>query len=558
MTHTPHIRIKHIIQSLPDALIVVDTQTHIKFLNPAAEALLGYTLNETKGKPLADILCLVDETTDEAIGCLGTKTMITGQDETAGSHALLIGRDALSELPVEVIARPLYTQQEISGALLSIHDVRLARFSRNQLSWNSSHDSLTGVYNRLDFEQQCHRLMITAKRDHNQHALLLVDLDHFRQLNELAGNHYGDECLIQVALLLKSQLRATDHLSRNHSDQFLILLSHCPLQRAQQIADNLRQQISQIQLDIDQGQWPVTACIGITMIHEQSPTHIIQLVHQAESAVFDAKQAGRNCVRIFDPQTHHQLNHELLALQAAMNSGQFQLFYQRIESPQGLTSHCEILTRYYDTSGKLKEPNSFLPLFEKSGLIVQLDLWVIQQLLEQLLERPQWMLEFSCIHINLSAYSFASSDFLESVESLLINYAIPHGLVCFEVSAASILNNLAHTEKVMSRLKQLGCLFAIDDLNANLSSFERLIKLPISSIKIDGQLIQRLQQSIYSRLLVESILALAKEAQLTVVAQQVEDFTVYDWLQHREVDYVQGFILHAPTALSASEPNISA
>lgn len=549
MFNAPNIRIKQIIHALPDAIIVADKQGNISFLNPVAETTLCYSTQEALDRPLSDLLCLVDETTDEAIPCLGLKAMRSGQQENAGSNALLIGRDGLSELPVEVIATPLGTQDEINGVLITIHDVRLARFSRKQLSWNASHDSLTGVFNRFEFDQHCHRLILTAKRDHSHHAVLLIDLDHFRQLNELAGNHYGDELLIQVAQLLKQSLRATDHLSRHQSDQFLILLSHCDLDRASKIADNLRQQVEQISLDIEHGQWPVTCSVGISVIDEHCPDSVTELLHQVESATYNAKQLGRNTYAVFNALAYQQFNRELVRLQTAMQNHEFQLYYQTIESTKGLSPVCEILLRYRDDQGHEREPASFLPIFEKSGLVVQLDLWVVQNLLEKLVEHPQLMVSFGRIHVNLSAYSFASQYFLDAIEALLINYALPAGLLCFEVSESSMLSNLSHTERFMHCLIKLGCLFAVDDVDADLSAFERLSKLPITIAKIDGQLIQAIKTSAYGVILVKAIHEMAQEAKMQTIAQRVEDFFIYDWLQHHEIDYVQGFILHAPRML---------
>ena len=203
MFNAPDIRIKQIIHALPDAIVVADAQGFIKFINPAAEKILTTSLEQVLDQRLSDVICLVDETTDEAIPCLGVMAMTSGEPENAGSNALLIGQDGLSELPVEVMATPLLASRIVNGVLLTIHDVRLARFSRKQLSWNASHDLLTGLFNRFEFDQHCRQLILTAKRDHSQHALLLVDIDHFKQLNELAGNCFGDELLIQLAQLLK-------------------------------------------------------------------------------------------------------------------------------------------------------------------------------------------------------------------------------------------------------------------------------------------------------------------------------------------------------------------
>jgi diguanylate cyclase (GGDEF)-like protein/PAS domain S-box-containing protein len=546
---TSEIRIKQIIQSLPDAIVVGDIDGRVKYLNPAAVTLLNYTQQTALDLPLSDIVTLVDETTDEVIACIGLKAMISGQEENAGSNALLIGKDGLSELPVEVTATPLINDDKVNGVLLTIHDVRLARFSRKQLSWNASHDTLTGLYNRFEFERQCNALLLTAKRDQQEHALLLIDIDHFRQLNELAGNHYGDELLVHIAQLLKGLLRATDHLSRNASDQFLVLLAHCKVDTAQKIAENIRQQIENTVLDIGSGQWPVTASIGIVVISAQSPSNVIQLLHEAESACFAAKQAGRNSVSCFNAEQIRQYNSELIAIQSAINNSDFALYYQVIESTKSQSPICEILLRRVDTDGNIYEPASFLPLCERSGLIMQLDLWVIRNTLEHLTSHAEMLSHFERIHINLSAYSFTSHQFLEEVEALIANFMLPHGLLCFEISESSLMHNLAHTEQVMRVLSALGCRFAVDDVNADLNNIKQLMKLPIDMVKIDGALVQEAETP-FGATIIQAIQQIAHSTNMLTVAQQVESFTIYEWLQQQQVDFVQGFILNEPKPLT--------
>lgn len=546
---TSEIRIKQIIQSLPDAIVVGDIDGRVKYLNPAAVTLLNYTQQTALDLPISDIVSLVDETTDEVIACIGIKAMLSGQEENAGSNALLIGKDGLSELPVEVTATPLFNDDKVNGVLLTIHDVRLARFSRKQLSWNASHDTLTGLYNRFEFERQCNTLLLTAKRDQQEHALLLIDIDHFRQLNELAGNHYGDELLVLIAQLLKGLLRATDHLSRNASDQFLVLLAHCHIDTAQKIAENIRQQIENTVLDIGSGQWPVTASIGIVVISAQSPSNVIQLLHEAEGACFAAKQAGRNSVSCFNAEQIRQYNSELIAIQSAINNNDFALYYQVIEPTTPQSPICEILLRRVDTDGNIYEPASFLPLCERSGLVMQLDLWVIRNTLEYLTSHAEMLSHFARIHINLSAYSFTSHQFLEEVEALIANFVLPHGLLCFEISESSLMHNLAHTEQVMRVLSALGCRFAVDDVNANLNNFKQLMKLPIDMVKIDGALIQEAETPVGATI-IQAIQQIAHSTNMLTVAQQVESFAIYEWLQQQHVDFVQGFILNEPKPLT--------
>lgn len=541
------IRIKQIIENLPDAIVVGDMIGNIKYLNHASIALLGYTYKEAVGRPLSDVVTLVDETTDEAIPSIALKAILSGQDENAGSNALLIGRDGLSELPVEVTARALTTTDgTINGALLTIHDVRLARFSRRQLSWNASHDALTGIYNKFEFDRQCNTLLMTAKRDKANHALILIDIDHFRHLNEMADHNEGDKLLIQLADLLRSLLRATDNLARGSADQFLILLSHCNLNTAEKIAENIRQQIENTHLELHNGQWPVTASLGITQLNDQGATSVTQLLHEAESACFASKQNGRNQITVFNSEQSTQYNQELVSLQSAIINGEFRLYYQLIQATGRTAPLCEILLRRVDASGQEFEPSTFLPLCERSGLIVELDAWVLRNLLELLAFIPVLTEKFQRIHINLSAYSFASRTFLDEVQALISNYNLPPGLICFEVSEASIMKNIAHTQHFMEVLSELGCRFAIDDVDANLTAFDTFASLPIDMIKIDGQLIENINTTNSGAILVRAINELAKKSNMKTVAQHVENFTIYEWLQEARIDYVQGFVLHAP------------
>lgn len=220
-----------------------------------------------------------------------------------------------------------------------------------------------------------------------------------------------------------------------------------------------------------------------------------------------------------------------------------------IESTKSQSPICEILLRRVDTDGNIYEPASFLPLCERSGLIMQLDLWVIRNTLEHLTSHAEMLSHFERIHINLSAYSFTSHQFLEEVEALIANFMLPHGLLCFEISESSLMHNLAHTEQVMRVLSALGCRFAVDDVNADLNNIKQLMKLPIDMVKIDGALVQEADTP-FGATIIQAIQQIAHSTNMLTVAQQVESFTIYEWLQQQQVDFVQGFILNEPKPLT--------
>lgn len=544
------IRIKQIIHHLPDAIVVADTQGVIRYLNPAASQLLGHDLTSAAGQPLADIVTLVDEKTEEALTNPGLVALSSGLEENGGSNALLIGRDGLSELPVEVLARPLQASDgSINGVLISIHDVRLARFKRRQLTWNASHDPLTGLFNKAEFDRQCEELILTAQRDQAQHALLLLDIDHFRQLNELGHHQSGDELLIQVAEHCRSLVRATDMVTRSGADEFLILLPHCQPETAERIAEHLRSHLENLTIDLPTGPWPVSVSIGITRIHASGSDTVAALIHEAESANFAAKENGRNQWQRFDDAAQRYYNERLHALQEAIQQGHFRLYYQLIQPMQGADVLCEILLRQLLPDGSEAEPADFLPLAEKSGLIVQLDAWVIRQVLDLLFINPLLRERFGSLHINLSAYSFASQTFLDEITALLSNHDLSPGQLCFEVSESSIHHNLGHTQHFMAVLSGLGCRFAVDDVDADLTAFEQLTTLPLDMVKIEGSLVQRLQQSASAPVLIKAIAELADKSGMQAVAQHVEDYGIYEWLQTQGLAYAQGYALHQPQPL---------
>lgn len=541
-----------LIDHLPDAVVVCDLNLHVRLMNPAGLNLLGMTLEQVVGRYIWDVVTFIDEQTEAPIEDIIQLAITSGQDETAGSQALLLGSDGLSELPIEAVARPLRNDNnETVGALLTIHDVRLARFSRRQLSWAASHDELTGLYNRAEFDRQANAYLLTAKRDNNRHCLVLIDLDHFRQFNEMSDHLEGDHLLINTAELLRVLLRANDGLFRNSGDQFLILLPNCPEETGQKIAENIRQQIENMQVSVNTDYWPVTASIGISMLHQQGADTVSQLLYEAESACYQAKNQGGNQVSIFNVVQSMQYANTLQQLKNAIYAGQFHLYYQKIEALDGGLPMCEIFIRRFDDEGNIYEPASFLSICERSGLIVELDAWVVRNLLDLLASCPHIMSAFSRIHINLSAYSFASKTFLDELQALFSNYALPDQYICFEVSESSILKNLPHAQLFMSSMSMLGCSFVVDDVDANLTAFDVYNSLPIDMLKIDSTLVEGLMTNASSSIIVEAIYALSQRFNKQTIAQHVQESTVKSYLQQIGVSYLQGYAIHEPESLEA-------
>jgi len=439
------------------------------------------------------------------------------------------------------------------------------RESEKRLSWQATHDPLTELLNRRAFEQSLEQVLST-KSSQPQHILCYLDLDRFKVVNDTCGHIAGDELLKQVSNLFQSSLRKTDTLARLGGDEFGILLYSCPLNRAVEIADTLRERISQFTFSWRNQTFSIGVSIGIAAINA-SFKNIDMALSAADSACYTAKKQGRNQVHIYN-NSESELVQRLtetqwgLIIPQALLNDHFRLCYQKIV-PIGNSNikqeHYEILLRLEDESGNIILPMEFLPAAERYDLMQQIDRWVIATLFAHLEQQYQTVWESCPIEtlpnlyaVNLSGSSINDAQFFAFVQQQFARTNIPPEIICFEITETIAITNLNKAAELINKLKLIGCRFALDDFGRGMSSFAYLKALPVDYVKIDGAFIQEITENAIALEMVESIKRIAAVMGIQTIAEFVETEEIYQKLQSLGVDYAQGYAIAKPCALDIS------
>lgn len=545
---------KSLLNQLPHAVVVADMVGLVSHINPIAETFFNQSVRDVLGVPIDQLILLSDEETQQGIATLGFRTLTEGVIEDAGSNALLQNTDdATNKLPVDVMSSPFRTVLgETIGVIINLHDVRLSRFARRQLTWQAERDNLTGLLNLAAFEQ--HGMRYLAETQSRENALLWVELDHFDQLITLCGKAQVDDLLIQLAELLSDSLTDNALLARHSDNIFLLLLTESNLAEATAIASRCLQSIAQISLLVGNEPWAVSASIGLTTFEDVTQDHSLGIfLHQAHQAGHYAQQSGGNQLHISLQEQQARYEQQVAHFQRGIDNNEFQLFFQKIVSVHDNASvSCEILLRHHcGLTQEETSPSVFMPLCERSGLIRHLDRWVISQVRDMLLFAPNLMNKFDKIHINLSDYSLNCPVFIEEIQTLLSSQLLPNGKLCFEINQKNIEKNHSNTLQLIRQLSALGCCFCLDDVDGNLTIFHKIQNLPIYMIKIDPTLSVRATWQEHSAIMVKAMVEMAHLFKIQIVLQQIERPEMMRTVQQMtQPDFLQGFALHAPEPLA--------
>lgn len=422
-----------------------------------------------------------------------------------------------------------------------------------QLSWQATPDTLTGLVKRREFESRLTQIIDSARLENTQHALLYLDLDQFKVVNDTCGHVAGDELLRQLSQLKQRHLRTGDTLARLGGDEFGILLEDCPLERSLEIAESLRVATSDFRFSWQDYTCEIGVSIGVVPIHAESPSPH-EVLAAADLACYAAKEAGRNRVHLYQESDTElaQRHGEMLwvsRLNAALKDDRFVLFRQAIAPTMGQDngSHCEVLIRLRDEQGTLVPPGSFLPAAERYNLMSAIDRWVITQVLGREAHRNCGSASaYSMIAINLSGASLGDERFLSFLSEALINPAIDPKRLCFEITETAAINNLSRVADFMLELKAFGCQFALDDFGSGLSSFGYLKNLPVDFLKIDGALVKGVVESNTDLAMVKAINEIGHTLGIQTIAEFVENNEIRAKMAKIGVDFVQGYGIERP------------
>ncbi|MEI6065359.1 MAG: diguanylate cyclase, partial [Pseudanabaena sp. ELA748] len=445
------------LKSIGDAVITTDAQANIKYFNPVAEHLTGWTMEDAKGKPLSEVFVIINETTRKPSLNPITQALLEGNVIGLANHTILIARDG-KEYSIEDSAAPIRDRQGlVIGAVIVFHDVTASRYLAKQLSWEASHDALTSLINRRKFEQILVETIASVQNSHQQHAICYLDLDQFKVINDTAGHIAGDELLRQVTALLQSAIRANDTLARLGGDEFGLLLTQCPIAQAENIAESIRDLVYKFRFVWNNKTFAIGVSVGVVAI-DQTSQNLIQVMGKADAACYAAKAKGRNCVHVYtlnDAELIKQRGERqvIFTINQALEANRFCLYYQKIVAiaPKATVQHYEILLRMMGENGEIFGPNQFIPAAERYGLITEIDRWVITHFFSNYHNLAKQQVE-TFYAINLSGASICNNRFLSFLIEQFSLYPVPPQNICFEITETAVITNFDQARHFISAL----------------------------------------------------------------------------------------------------------
>lgn len=544
------------LHSITDAVITTSATTHIQYMNPAAERLTGWSNEEANNSPLAAVIQIMHEISGEPLhnplqACLQNNAV-----ETVAHHGVLLRRDG-EPVDIETSAAPMRNAQgNVFGAVIVFQDVRHTRRLTCQLSYQASHDVLTGLFNRLEFEQRLNDLLASVVSDPQEHALFYLDLDQFKIVNDTCGHIAGDALLRQISVALQGGIRKEDTLARLGGDEFGVLLKNCPLDQARQIAEKLRQSIKALRFAWQDKTFEIGVSIGVVAI---TPDNLdsASILSAADLSCYAAKDRGRNRIHVYQPtdaaltQRHGEMRWATQIVEA-LKENRFMLFRQTIRavaSEDTNLEHSEILVRMQSADGSIIMPDSFIPAAERYNLMQEIDRWVIHHTFSALADGvfgPSGSGAGRMIAINLSGASLGDEGLLNFIRACQEEFGISFSEVCFEITETVAISNLSRATQLIRELRTLGCRFALDDFGSGLSSFGYLKNLPVDYIKIDGGFVKDMATDSIDRAMVEAINRIGQIMKIQTIAEWVENEAALAILKEIGVDFAQGYHIDKP------------
>lgn len=542
--------------SIADGVIRTDEAGIIQYINPVAARLTGWQAHHAKGQPIYAVYNLRDESTGKPLPNPVREVLSRGEHLPRREHALLVRRDE-ETVPVLDTAGPVRSRDGfLIGAVLVFHDVTVTLHLARELNHQATHDALTGIPNRREFERQLAALLAEAREGQN-HVLCYLDLDQFKVVNDTCGHIAGDELLRQVTHLMRGMLRASDTVARLGGDEFGLLLKDCPIERAVQIANNLREAIAEFRFGWEGKPFSIGVSIGLVSIDAQQ-TDLGLLLARADAACYAAKESGRNRVHVYQADDIGLLEQQgqmqwVARLQSALDQDRLRLYVQPIvplHAKMDQRRHFEILIRLEEEDGKLILPGAFLPAAERYGLMPRIDQWVVANTLAWMGDRLRQDGELDGMYcINLSGASLSDERFRDSLSACLKQVRLPAGILCFEITETAAVANLSKVVSFIGEVKQQGCLLALDDFGSGLSSFAYLKNLPVDFLKIDGGFIKDIETDPIDLAMVEAINVIGHVMGLKTIAEYVSSEVIRDRVRDLGIDYGQGYFLGEPQPL---------
>jgi len=547
------------LESIGEGVITTDLNGTIDYMNEAAEQLLGGTRSAGLGKRLLDLLTLVDEVDRSSLGDPVAKCLSERKRINLGRRALLLSKQAEREFSTELTASPIRGPDgEIAGCVVIFHDVSEVRGLAREMSYQASHDALTGLVNRAEFERRLGAALDSARGEGVSHVVSYLDLDRFKLVNDSSGHIAGDNLLREISSLLKQRVRDSDTVARVGGDEFAMLLAGCPLDKARQIADDICQAVADHKFAWQDRAFDIGVSIGLVEVGKDSGS-AEGVLSAADSACYVAKQQGRGRIHVYSTRDEVLARERgeiqwLQRLQRALKENEFELYVQPIVALAGRTEvgpAAEILLRMRDESGASILPSHFLGSAERYQLMSHIDRWVVQTALTAIAGGAPNLPNGRSCGINLSAQTLGDDDFLEFVVDVLDHTGVDPQKICFEIRESAVVSQLDQAQRFINVLHGIGCRFALDNFGSGIGSFANLKNLSLDYLKIDGVYTHDVENDSVNREMVAAMVKLARTLDFRVVAEQVEDQASFEALRGLGVDFVQGYVVERPRPLHA-------
>lgn len=549
-------RLATILDNTAEGIIMFDAAGKIVSTNRATERLFGYRAEDLQDKTIAFLI--PPDRLDSREGYL-EHFMRTEIQRLVGEEGEVFGRRADgSRFPMAIKVRSLILDgQQMYTAMLA--DISERKAAMERLKYMAERDGLTGLYNRSFFLGELERLVDRARRGKNQGALLYIDLDNFKYVNDALGHAAGDRVLVEVAAALNKRARKSDLIARMGGDEFIVLLYNVDQEQAAAVAESFRKTLEDYQFQHATERVDIGCSIGVGLIDENTRSTNEALAH-ADVACHFAKREGRNRVHLFNNADAENLTDMSIdmgwsrRIKDAIEHDRLVLAFQAIiHARSEMVAGYEVLVRMLDSNGDLIMPGAFFPAAERFGLAVDIDKWVIVHALAQLAEGRQSDLSLS-YSINLAAQTLTRLEVCDLIEERLRFLAIDPAAVTFEVTETSAITDMAAATAFLGRLKEIGCKTALDDFGSGMSSFGYLQTLPIDLVKIDGRFVRKMVQDPIDQAMVKSMNEIAHALGKKTVAEYVEDESILRLLVEFGADYAQGFHIGKPDIHASPSP----
>jgi diguanylate cyclase (GGDEF)-like protein/PAS domain S-box-containing protein len=550
-----------LLESTGEGIFGVDRELRCTFVNRAAARLLGYTVADLLNHDMLKIVHYRDEIgapvrrEDSLLyRCMSENRSLLSDDK------MLLKSDGTA-FPAQYSASPIIENGNSTGAVVVFRNVAEARALASKMDYLATHDSLTDLFNRREFELRVQHLLDEKEGGDFEHILCYLDLDQFKVVNDTCGHVAGDQLLRQLSGILSNKIRKNDTLARLGGDEFGLILSHCNIHAGLKIIEEIHHTVNDFRFVWEDKIFSVGISVGITVVNAGTEK-VGTALSEADSACYIAKDSGRNRVHIYE-KDNAEIAHSIgemrwvSVINGALDENLFTLHYQPIvpikssnHSATAFSTHFEILLRLQDEQGEYLPLGAIIPAAERYSLMGKVDTWVVRNTLKWLAEHPVLLDKIELCSINLSAPSLNDKTILKSLCAQLDEWAIPGEKICFEITETAAVSNLNQAVHFIKTLKQCGCKFALDDFGSGMSSFAYLKNLPVDFLKIDGHFVRDIVDDLIDAAMVEAVNKVGQVMGIKTIAEFVENEAIFHKLQSIGVDFAQGYAIAKPMPIS--------